>query len=200
MKLGFIGAGVVATAIARSAIAADHEVLLTSRSSEKLASAVAGLGLGASAASIEDVAAADIVFLAVPWPNVADALAAVPDLSGKVLVDTTNPFAQTTPTLVLADLGHSSASEIVANHAPGARVVKAFNSITMRHFEQGPRRGEARRALLVSGDDAEAKQTVISLIRSFGFTTIDMGDLATGGRLSQAGGPLATGADILLAD
>ena len=199
MKLGFIGAGAVAVAIARNAIAAGHDVVLTSRSPETAAKAASGLGQGASAGSISEVAACDIVLLAVPWPNVADALAALPDWSGKILVDTTNPFAQTTPKLVLADLGGRSSSEIVADHAPGARIVKAFNSITMRHFAQGPIRGDAQRALLVSGDDAEAKDAVLSLIASFGFTTIDMGDLATGGRLSQAGGPLATGADLLVA-
>ncbi len=193
MKLGFIGAGAVAVAIARNAIAAGHDVVLTSRSPETAAKAASGLGQGASAGSISEVAACDIVLLAVPWPNVADALAALPDWSGKILVDTTNPFAQTTPKLVLADLGGRSSSEIVADHAPGARIVKAW------HFAQGPIRGDAQRALLVSGDDAEAKDAVLWLIASFGFRTIDMGDLATGGRLSQAGGPLATGADLLVA-
>ena len=114
MKLGFIGAGEVAVAIARNAIAAGHDVVLTSRSPETAAKAASGLGQGASAGSISEVAASDIVLLAVPWPNVADALAALPDWSGKILVDTTNPFAQTTPKLVLADLGERSSSEIVA--------------------------------------------------------------------------------------
>jgi predicted dinucleotide-binding enzyme len=199
MKLGFIGAGAVAVAIARYAIAAGHDVVLASRSRETATKAASGLGQGASAGSMSEVAVCDIVLLAVPWPNVADALATVPDWSGKILVDTTNLFAQTTPTLVLAELGGRSSSEIVADQAPGARVVKAFNSITMHHFTQGPSRGDARRALLVSGDDVEAKDAILSLIHSFGFKTIDMGELATGGRLSQAGGPLATGADLLVA-
>jgi len=198
MKLGFIGAGAVAGAIARYATAAGHEVILTSRHPEKVAALVSKLGKGASAGSLTEVADSDLVFLAVPWPNVADALAGVPDWSGKILVDTTNPFVETSPKLVLADLGDKSASEIVAAHAPGARLVKAFNSITMHNFEQGPRRGDAYRALLLSGDDTSAKKLVVSLIQSFGFKTIDMGDLATGGRLSQAGAPLATGADRLI--
>jgi len=136
--------------------------------------------------------------LAVPWPSIAAALAALPSLAGKILVDATNPFADTSPPFVLADLGRRSASEIVAAQATGARVVKAFNSITMQHFAQGPTRGDARRVLLVAGDDGAAKKVVISLIESFGFATIDLGDLATG-RLSQAGGPLTTGADLLIA-
>jgi 8-hydroxy-5-deazaflavin:NADPH oxidoreductase len=200
MKLGFIGAGSVAGAIARYAIAAGHEVILTSHNPEKVAALVSKLGKGASVGSLTEVADGDLVFLAVPWSNVSDALAGVPNWSGKILVDTTNPFAQTSPKLALADLGDKSASEIVAGHATGARLVKAFNSITMHNFEQGPKRGDAYRALLVSGDDASAKKLVVSLIQSFGFKTIDMGDLITGGRLSQAGAPLATGADLLIAD
>lgn len=121
MKLGFIGAGAVAGAIARYAIAAGHEVTFASRNPEKGAALAAKLGKGALASSVKAAADCDLVFLAVPWPNIAEALAVVPDWSDKVLVDTTNPFAQTSPKLVLADLGGRSASEIVAGHAPGAR-------------------------------------------------------------------------------
>jgi predicted dinucleotide-binding enzyme len=200
MKLGFIGAGAVAMAIGRYGIALGHQAVFVSRSLEGAAKAVAMLGPGASMGTIAEVAESDLVLLAVPWPNVAEALAVVPNWSGRILVDATNPFDQVTPTLVLADLKGRSASEIVAAQAQGARVVKAFNSITMHHFKQGPKRGDARRLLLVSGDDPDAKRVVSSLIEAFGFRVVDMGDLATGGRLSQAGGALATGADLLLAD
>ena len=181
MKVGMIGAGLVAKTIASYATAAGHSVVFTSR----------------GAPTPDAIAASDLVVLAVPWPSVAVALSVPPLLAGKILVDATNAFAKTSPRLVLADLGGRSSSEIVAALATGARVVKAFNSITMEHFAQGPRRGDARRVLLVAGDDGAAKKVVISLIESFGFATIDMGDLATG-RLSQAGGPLTTGADLLI--
>src|SRR5262249_61950507 len=105
------------------------------------------------------------------------------------LIDATNPFAQTSPNLILADLGGIGASEIVAGFAPGARIVKAFNSIRMARFNEGPVNGQGRRVIFVSGDDEESKRVVKDLIESFGFAAIDLGDLVTGGRIQQAGGP-----------
>src|SRR5262249_2201759 len=130
MKFGTIGAGTVALAVAREVLARGHEVLLSSRRGpDALADRVAELGRGASAASVADAASLDYVLLAVPWPDVESVLKSLPAWNGRVLIDATNPFIETTPKLVLADLGGKSASEVVAALAPGARVVKAFNSI-----------------------------------------------------------------------
>jgi predicted dinucleotide-binding enzyme len=75
--------------------------------------------------------------------------------------------------------------------APGARVVKAFNSIVTDRFNEGPAKNGGRRVIFVSGDDSEPKGFIKGLIKSFGFEPIDLGGLVTGGRLQQAGGPLA---------
>ena len=150
---------------------------------------------GAAAATVTEAAAADLVLLAVPWPAVPDVLDSLPDWQGRILVDATNPFVTSNP-LQLADLQGRSASVVVAEHAPGARVVKAFNTITMANFEKGPRQGEARRVLFVSGDDVESKQTVQDLITELGYAAIDLGSLDEGGRMQQPGGPLA-GQDLL---
>jgi predicted dinucleotide-binding enzyme len=199
MNIGMIGAGAVALGVGRYAVAAGHQVVLNSRSGgERLASAVEKLGKGAAGGSIEEVLACDIVVLAVPWKNVEDVLRSLPPWHGQVLVDATNPFVETEPKLVLADLGCRGASEVIAGLSPGARIVKAFNSIVMKNFEAGPTRDGARRVLLVSGDDAAAKLQVSDLINSFGFITIDLGGLKTGGRLQQAGGPVA-GLDLMVA-
>src|SRR5215510_785077 len=115
MKFGTIGAGEVALAFAREALARGHEVVLSSRRGpEALADKVAALGRGASAASVEDAASLDYVLLAVPWRNVESALRGLPAWDGRVLIDATNPFAETSPKLVLADLGGRSASEVVS--------------------------------------------------------------------------------------
>lgn len=199
MKIGMIGAGEVAVAVARYALAAGHEVVLSSRrGGDKLAATVEDLGAGASAAGIAEAAGQAVVLLAVPWREVHTALAGLPAWNGRVLIDATNPFLETHPKLVLADLGEDSASEIVARAAPGATVVKAFNSIVMGKFVAGPTRGDARRVLFVSGDDETAKSLVKALIESFGFAAIDLGALVAGGRLQQAGGPIA-GRDLLVA-
>jgi hypothetical protein len=120
MRIGTIGAGEVALAVAREALARGHEIVLSSRSGPgALADKAAELGKGASAATVEEAASLDYVLLAVPWKNVEAALRGLPAWNGRVLIDATNPFAETSPKLVLADLGSIGASEIVAGFAPG---------------------------------------------------------------------------------
>jgi 8-hydroxy-5-deazaflavin:NADPH oxidoreductase len=197
MKFGTIGAGTVAFAFAREAVATGHEVVLSSRRDpEFLASKVAELGHGASAATVEEAASLDYVLLAVPWPNVEGALRRLPAWNGRVLIDATNPFIEYSPKLVLADLGGKGASEVVAGLAPGARVVKAFNSIVTARFNEGPTKNGGRRIIFVSGDHPEPTEFVKSVIEGFGFVAIYLGALSTGGRLQQAGGPLA-GRDLV---
>ncbi len=135
MKFGTIGAGTVALAFGREALARGHEVVFSSRRGpDALVEKVAELGRGASAASVEEAASLDYVLLAVPWRNVESALKSLPAWNGRVLVDATNPFVETSPKLVLANLGGKGASEVVAALAPGARIVKAFNSIVTDRF------------------------------------------------------------------
>ena len=192
MKFGTIGAGTVAFAFARSAVAAGHEVVLSSRRGpESLAGKVAELGHGASAATVEEAASLDYVLLAVPWPSVEDALRRLPAWNGRVLIDATNPFIEYSPKLVLADLCGKGASEVVAGLAPGARVVKAFNAIRMEHYDKGPKFHDGKRVIFVSGDDKDAKAAVIGLVNDFGYTPVDLGGLVSGGRMQQAGGPIA---------
>jgi hypothetical protein len=192
MKIGFIGAGAVAQSIARSAIQAGHEVVLSARRGpQALADIVAGLGPNASADTVQEVARLELVILAVPWLQVPSALDGLPNWAGRILVDTTNPFTQLEPELVLADLGGTGASEIVAAHAPGARVVKAFNAIRMEHYDKGPKFHDGKRVIFVSGDDKDAKAVVIGLVNDFGYESVDLGGLVSGGRMQQAGGPIA---------
>src|SRR5882762_8749002 len=199
MRIGTIGAGAVALAVAREALARGHEVVLSSRSGPgALADKVSELGRGASVATVQEAASLDYVLLAVPWKNVEAALRGLPEWNGRVLIDATNPFVETSPKLVLADLGGVGASEIVARLAPGARVIKAFNSIVTARFNEGPIKGDGRRVIFVSGDDAEAKAAFKGLIETFGFAVIDLGGLVSGGRMQQAGGPLA-GLDLFMA-
>jgi 8-hydroxy-5-deazaflavin:NADPH oxidoreductase len=135
MKIGTIGAGEVALAVAREALAQGHEIVYSSRSGPgALAGKVSELGKGASAESVEEAASLDYVLLAVPWKNVEAALRGLPAWNSRVLIYATNPFAETSPKLVLANLGDISASEIVARFATDAGIVKAFNSIPNGSF------------------------------------------------------------------
>jgi predicted dinucleotide-binding enzyme len=189
MQIGILGAGNVGLAVGRRLTGAGHRVMLSSARGP-VALAPVAQSIGAAATTATEAAAQELVLLAVPWLAVPETLDALPDWQGRILVDATNPFVTFDP-LQLADLEGRSASTVVAEHAPGARVVKAFNSIAMSNFEKGPRQGDAKRVLFVSGDDIASKQTVQSLIAELGYAPIDLGSLDDGGRLQQAGGPLA---------
>jgi predicted dinucleotide-binding enzyme len=190
MKIGFLGAGVVAQTIAKHALAFGHEAVLSnSRGPETLASLVENLGPGASAGTVQEAAGQEIVVLAVNWPSVQKALFSIGDWKARLLVDATNRIASFNP-FTLGDLSGRTSSEIVADLAPGARVVKAFNSVPMSWISDFSS-SKSRTVLFMSGDDADAKKPVSDLIEQIGFTCVDLGSLAIGGRLQQLGGPLA---------
>jgi len=192
MKIGTIGAGTVAQAFARKAIAAGHEVAFSnSRGPASLAAVVAAFGERASAVPAAEAVGNDVVLLAVPWPTVNAALDGLPRWRGQILIDTTNAFADGTPAGGLADLHGGSSSERVASLAPGARVVKAMNALFMTNFATEPTDGRFRRAMFLSGDDPEANATVADLFESFGFAPVDLGRLANGGRIQSVGAPIA---------
>lgn len=195
MEVGIIGPGEVGQTIARRAAAAGHDVALAGRRSPIEIESLAA-DLGVTAVTAQEAARRPLVLLAVRWTDAVAALDGLPSWEGRILVDTTNPFVSFPPP-IRADLNGASSSALLARHAPGARVVKAFNSVTMRNFDKGPREGNARRALLVSGDDNPAIMTVCGLIESMGYAAIVLGDLERGGLMQQAGGPLA-GKDLLV--
>jgi predicted dinucleotide-binding enzyme len=190
MKIGFIGASTVAQTIAKHVLPLGHQVMLSnSRGPDSLADVVKELGAGATAGTPQQVAEQDIVVLAVRWSSVQPALFGVSDWKGRILVDATNRVASYTP-LSLGDISGRTSSEIVADLAPGAKVVKAFNSVPMSWISDfSPMK--PRTVLFISGDDADAKQPVSNLIEEVGFSCIDLGSLPVGGRLQQLGGPLA---------
>ena len=137
----------------------------------------------------QEAADQEIVVLAVNWPKVQTALFSIPDWKGRILVDATNRVASYSP-LALGDISGRTSSEIVADLAPGAKVVKAFNSVPMAWISDFSA-SKPRTVLFISGDDADAKKPVHNLIEEIGFESIDLGSLAVGGRLQQLGGPLA---------
>ena len=190
MKFGFIGAGTVAQTVAKHLLPAGHQVVLSnSRGPETLAALVAELGDGASAGTVQEAAEQEIVVLATMWPGVQAALFSVPDWKDRVLVDATNRVAGFTP-LTLGDISGRTSSEIVADLAPGAKVVKLFNSVPMAWISDFSD-SKPRTVLFISGDDPDVKKPLHDLVEEIGFTCVDLGSLAIGGRLQQLGGPLA---------
>ena len=194
MKIGFIGAGTVAKTIAKHVLPLGHRVVLSnSRGRESLAALVAELGSGVAAGTVKEVAEQDLIVLAANWASVQAALFSVGDWTGRILVDASNRVASYQP-LALGDLSGRTSSEIVADLAPGAKVVKAFNTVPMSWISDFSA-SKPKTAFFVSGDDADAKKVVSDLIEEIGFCSLDLGSLAVGGRLQQTGGPLV-GVDL----
>lgn len=190
VTFGFIGAGPVAQTIAKHLLQHGQEVVLSnSRGADTLSELVASLGNGAPAATPAEAAHQDYVVLSVKWPHVEAALSAISDWTGRILIDATNRFVSLNP-LRLGDLSDITSSEIVAKHAPGARVVKLFNTVPMGWIQDfSPTK--PRTVLFMSGDDQQAKDELRAIVETIGFACIDVRSLAEGGRIQQLGGPLS---------
>ena len=189
-SIGIIGAGnigrAIAAALAKNGIPAT---LSNSRCPESLADIVAAIGPGISAGTREEAAAEDIVFVAVNWSKLPQALGDLPGFDGRIVVDTNNAIEA--PLFKPFGLGGRASSEVFADMVPGARVVKAFNHLQPHLVSGDPASEGGKRVLFYSGDDAGAKAAIGALIDRLGFAGIDLGSLAVGARLVQfPGGPL----------
>jgi 8-hydroxy-5-deazaflavin:NADPH oxidoreductase len=183
-RVGIIGAGRIGQAMAQIALRAGRRVMLAnSRGPESLTSVVEVLGGGASATTVTDAAAADIVVLAVMWAQVPQAVAGL-DWEGRTVIDPTNDFDP-------SDLDGRTSSEVVADLVAPARVVKAGNTFEAPVLASDPHEGGGQRVIFLSGDHGDAKREVGALFEDAGFFTIDLGTLRTGGAMQQVHGPLA---------
>jgi 8-hydroxy-5-deazaflavin:NADPH oxidoreductase len=199
MRVGFIGAGNVAGTFGRHLMIAGHTIVVSnSRGPKTLAKFVADLGPGCMAGTREQAAECDVVILATHWVNVPEALKGI-DWRGRILIDATNAHVDPKPDISLAGVTRSRAalkltgrtsSELVAEMAVGARLVKSISNMPMEWIQDfSP--NKPRTVIFTSGDDAEAKQLVIDLVNSAGFVAIDLGSLATGGAMHEVGAPLS---------
>ena len=191
MQVGILGAGRIGKALARHFTKAGHQVVLAnSRGPETLAGIVEELGPGARAGTVEEAFAAPILFLCVMWSDIPAAVAGLPPSDDRIVVDTSNPYKVVDGQLIPQDLGSRTSSEIVRDLLGGARLVKACNTLYSFVLASDPREAGGNRVLFVSGDDTEAKAQVGQLFEDVGFAVIDLGTLASGGRIQQGRGPL----------
>ncbi len=190
MSVGIIGLGGIGLAIASHLSRARIRMVVSnSRGPDTLAPLVRQLGKTASAGTAAEAAAQDIVVVSVQWRQLQAALSGLPAWGGRIVVDPTNPLGA--PDFRPADLGGRTSSEVVADLVPGARLVKAFNTLRPEVLAADPHQGGGRRVIFYSGDDRDAKKEVGRLIDTLGFAGIDLGDLRRGGAMQQfPGGPL----------
>ena len=177
MRIGIIGAGSVGGALGRGWARAGHEVTFGVRdpSDPKTARLLEETGAGAKAASVAEAAAfGEVVVLATPWDATQEAVRSAGDLSGKIVFDCTNPLAPQ-----LSGLTHgfdTSAAEQVASWAPGARVVKIFNTTGANNMADPGFKGVAA-TMFYCGDSADAKAAGAQLATDLGFDPVDAGSL-----------------------
>ena len=186
-SIGLIGSGNIGSTVARLAVAAGHDVVLSnSRGPETLRELVAELGPRARAATpAEAAASADIVVVTVPlgaYRNVP-----VEPLAGKVVIDTNNYYPERDGVFAELEDGSTTTGELLQKHLRGSHVVKGLNNIWFEHLRTltRPAGSADRTALPIAGDDAAAKQAVTEFLDSIGYDTVDLGPLAENRRTQR---------------
>lgn len=177
MRIGIIGIGGVGGTLGRALAARGHAVMFGVGDVEnpEIGLLLGEMGTSALAGTIAEAASfGEAVVLAVPWDAVREALEEAGDLAGKILLDCTNPLL---PDLSDLEIGHTaSGAELIAAWAPGAVVVKVFNTVGF-HPMANPVFGEERATMFLCGDDADAKAAAAVLAASLGFEPVDAGPL-----------------------
>jgi predicted dinucleotide-binding enzyme len=171
MKIAIIGSGNVGSAVARGSRTAGHDVVVTDGSDDM--------------PNAEAVRGADVVVLAVPYGAVSEIAAEIADeVRGKTIMDVTNPLTDDYSGLVTE--GGASGAERLQQQLPGAKVVKALNTVFAANQDTGQVDG-VRLDGFVAGEDPEAKQQVLDLLAQFGFRPIDVGGLSAARYLEALG-------------
>ena len=184
-SISIIGLGNMASALADRALAGGNTVELIGRDPAKANELAAALD-GATVATAGTAPAGDIVILAVPYANAAEAVSEYGDaLHGKIVIDITNPVTPDMTGLVTPD-GSSGAQEIAKAAPAGAHVVKAFNTLFANVLAAGSAEGRPL-DVFIAGDDAHAKAQVSVFIESLGLRPFDAGPLPMAQALENAG-------------
>lgn len=182
MKIGILGSGDVGQSLGSGFVSLGHEVMMGSREprGEKVSAWVARAGKRARGGTFGEAARfAEAAVLATLWSGTENAvkLAGSDNLSGKVVIDATNPLVFTAGAPPALALGHTdSGGEQVQRWLPASRVVKAFNTVGHAHMVH-PRFPGGPPDMFLCGNDAGAKKTVAEFSTAFGWPTIDIGGI-----------------------
>lgn len=176
MNITVIGIGNMGAAFAKQLTHAGHTVTVTARNLDKARAFAQTLPGGVALQPEIAATRADAIVLATAYDNAVAALTSLGDLRDKVVIDITNPL---TADYMDLTLGHgTSAAEEIAKAAPGAEVVKAFNTVFAQVLAEGGDFGNGQTVpVFVAGDSTRAKGVVTELARSMGFAPVDAGPL-----------------------
>jgi predicted dinucleotide-binding enzyme len=185
--IGIIGAGKIGGQLARLSVQHGYDVVIAnSRGPETLAGLVAELGEKARAGTPQEAAeAADIAVVAIPLGRYEEL--PVAPLAGKVVIDTMNYYPSRDGRIAALDDRTDTTTGLVQKHLQGAKVVKGVNHIGAPDLttQNAPGGTPGRRALVVAGEDADAKATVAALFDEFGFDVVDAGGLDESWRIEN---------------
>jgi 8-hydroxy-5-deazaflavin:NADPH oxidoreductase len=185
--IGLIGSGNIGGTVARLAVGAGYDVVLSNRRGpETLAGLVSELGPHARAATAAEAAAAgDLVVVSVPLKAYREV--PVEPLAGKVVIDTNNYYPQRDGDIAELDDESTTTAELLQAHLPQSQVVKGFNNIYFERLAALPRpAGSPERSTLpIAGDDADAKRAVTAFLDAIGYDAYDAGPLAEGWRFQR---------------
>ncbi|MCF6371294.1 NADPH-dependent F420 reductase [Rhizobium halophilum] len=189
MTYSIIGSGAIGGALAKRFAEAGVDALIAnSRGPETLSEIVGASNGRLQAVPLDEALGADVVILAVPFDAVSEAVKGAKEWNGRVVVDATNAIKF--PEFKPADLQGRASTDIVAEAVPGARVVKAFNTLPAAVLASDPREGKSTRVVFLSGNDPDARRVISSLIFSLKFAPVDLGSIAQSLHLQQFGSPL----------
>jgi predicted dinucleotide-binding enzyme len=189
MKIGVIGAGHIGSTIGGLWTKGGHPVFFSSRHPEELQNLIAGLGPLARAGPVDQaIAFGDVVFLAVPYgamPQIGRDYGK--SLAGKIVLDADNAVASRDGAIA-DEVERNGIGVTSQKYLPGARLVRAFNTLSYTIFEREANRPAPRLAVPIAGDDKEAVQVAAELVRDAGFDPVEVGKLADASRF-QRGAP-----------
>lgn len=190
LRIGVVGSGRIGSAVGARWVKAGHEVMFASRHPEQLKPLTDRLGPRARAGTVaEAVAFGDVVLMAVPY-------GALPDIgrehgkamAGKVVLDAMNAY-RGRDGVVADEVAAKGIGATTARYLPGARIVRAFNSMSATNFSSPEHPAEGPIAIPLAGDDTQALRVASQLVRDAGFEPVVIGGLSTSDRFAP-GGPL----------
>ena len=184
MSYAIIGTGKEGQALAKAFARKGVEVAIASRrSTEALAPVAKAIEQTIVPKSLQDAVKADIIILAIPFGTQKEVAKAAESWQGKIVIDVTNAYG-----VAPEELGNLPSSVVISQAFPGAKLVKAFNSLAAEVLAQDPNVKGGKRVVFLSGDDEGGAAQVATLVEQLGFAPVQLGKLAEGGLLIQARG------------
>jgi hypothetical protein len=190
LKIGIIGGGHIGSTVGTLWVKSGHSVMFSSRHPEELAPLVQELGAMAKAGTVEEaIAFGDVVFIAVPYkayPQIGQDYGS--KLAGKIVLDAGNATAARDGD-ILNEVREEGIGITSAKYLPGAKIVRAFNTLGYKVLAAEANRPGERMAIPLAGDDKDALSVASTLVHDAGFDPVVVGPLARAKDFAQ-GGPL----------